>query len=364
MSGRQSPLLPGEVGSVSASSSSAEAPLDSTATALANILAEVGGLRRSIQRLDERMDTVVDRVGRMETWIPNDGGDTSSDRQLDAGSIDDTDRPTITRLDPALTHAAVTSSIDPTRDLPPHLIPRSSIQPPAARQVDSGGPESTRAGSERAVSEHAASPSRPPRPDRAAGRSATPHELKPPQVQAFRALTSKEKAAIQRLSALLGRPVRDCLDGDTSLDDLLADQVPGSNGQPQPRAPSSTTSPARPIPPTTPPDSPPLHVLLPASSTAPSPPWSPKVAASPSSGYALLDRAVIASDAGDDEANRHRRACRQPNLATPTPPPLLASPLTPVVKRTRMRRTAAGALASQGFRRQFHIVLFARRATH
>ncbi|CAD6914191.1 unnamed protein product [Tilletia controversa] len=88
---------------------------------------------------------------------------------------------------------------------------------------------------------------------------------------------------------------------------------------------------------------PPLHVLLPASSTAPSPPWSPKVAASPSSSYALLDRAVIASGAGDDEAHRHRRACRQPNLATPTPPPLLASPLTPVVKRTRMRRTGTAA---------------------
>ncbi|CAD6910785.1 unnamed protein product [Tilletia controversa] len=170
MSGRQSPSLPGEAGSISASSSSAEAPPDNIATALANILSEVGGLRRSIQRLDGRMDTVVDRVNKVENWIPNVEGDTSSERQLDAGSIADSD--------------------------PNPLLPA----------VDSGGPESTHAGSERAVSEHAALPSRPPRPDKAAGRSGTPHELKPPQVQAFRALTSKDKAAIQRLSALLGRP--------------------------------------------------------------------------------------------------------------------------------------------------------------
>ncbi|KAE8179952.1 hypothetical protein CF335_g9415, partial [Tilletia laevis] len=220
MSGRQSPSLPGEAGSISASSSSAEAPPDNIATALANILSEVGGLRRSIQRLDGRMDTVVDRVNKVENWIPNVEGDTSSERQLDAGSIADSD--------------------------PNPLLPA----------VDSGGPESTHAGSERAVSEHAALPSRPPRPDKAAGRSGTPHELKPPQVQAFRALTSKDKAAIQRLSALLGRPVRDCLDGDTSLVDLLSDPVPGSNEQLQPQSPSTPTSPTQPLQPTTPPDSP------------------------------------------------------------------------------------------------------------
>ncbi|KAE8197080.1 hypothetical protein CF336_g2319, partial [Tilletia laevis] len=116
MSGRQSPSLPGEAGSISASSSSAEAPPDNIATALANILSEVGGLRRSIQRLDGRMDTVVDRVNKVENWIPNVEGDTSSERQLDAGSIADSDRHTITRLDPAVTPAAITSSIDPTRD--------------------------------------------------------------------------------------------------------------------------------------------------------------------------------------------------------------------------------------------------------
>ncbi|CAD6909239.1 unnamed protein product, partial [Tilletia caries] len=112
MSGRQSPSLPGEAGSISASSSSAEAPPDNIATALANILSEVGGLRRSIQRLDGRMDTVVDRVNKVENWIPNVEGDTSSERQLDAGSIADSDRHTITRLDPAVTPAAITSSID------------------------------------------------------------------------------------------------------------------------------------------------------------------------------------------------------------------------------------------------------------
>ncbi|KAE8181479.1 hypothetical protein CF328_g8824, partial [Tilletia controversa] len=192
----------------------------------------------------------------MEAWIPNLGADTSSDRDHDAASIADTDRDTITHLHPTRSSAAVTSSIDPTRDLPPHLTGNTPLRPTAAHHVDSGGPEAARAGAERAVSEHAASPTRPHRPDKAAGRSGTPHELKPPQVQAFRTLTSKEKAAIQRLSALLGRPVRDCLDGDTSLVDLLSDPVPGSNEQLQPQSPSTPTSPTQPLPPTTPPDSP------------------------------------------------------------------------------------------------------------
>ncbi|CAD6901342.1 unnamed protein product [Tilletia controversa] len=152
------------------------------------------------------MDILVGRVDRMEAWIPNLGADTSSDRDHDAASIADTDRDTITHLHPTRSSAAVTSSIDPTRDLPPHLTGNTPLRPTAAHHVDSGGPEAARAGAERAVSEHAASPTRPHRPDKAAGRSGTPHELKPPQVQAFRTLTSKEKAAIQRLSALLGRP--------------------------------------------------------------------------------------------------------------------------------------------------------------
>ncbi|CAD6924194.1 unnamed protein product [Tilletia controversa] len=259
MSGRQSPHLGDPSGSsdpirsASTSSSSAEAPADSITTAHANILSEVGGLRRSIQRLDGRMDTVVDRVDRMETWIPNDGGDTSSDRHLDTGSIADTDRHTITRLDPALTPAAVSSSIHTTRDLPPHLAEHTPLQPSAAHQVVSGGPLFEPATSERAVSEPAASTSRPPRPDKAAARSTTPHAFKPPQVQAYRSLSPKEKMAIQRLSELLGGSVRQLLDGDVALNGLLDDSGTGlTEHQSAPPPPG----PVQPIPPVTPPDSP------------------------------------------------------------------------------------------------------------
>ncbi|CAD6929291.1 unnamed protein product, partial [Tilletia laevis] len=200
ISGRQSPSFSGTAEPNSTPSSPVLASPSNTAATLDSIL-------RAVQHLDGRMDILVGRVDRMEAWIPNLGADTSSDRDHDAASIADTDRDTITHLHPTRSSAAVTSSIDPTRDLPPHLTGNTPLRPTAAHHVDSGGPEAARAGAERAVSEHAASPTRPHRPDKAAGRSGTPHELKPPQVQAFRTLTSKEKAAIQRLSALLGRPV-------------------------------------------------------------------------------------------------------------------------------------------------------------
>ncbi|KAE8240476.1 hypothetical protein A4X13_0g7787 [Tilletia indica] len=210
MSGRRDPSpSPGDAAQSQETSTSplVSAP-SSENTALNTILAKLSGLdetisgfRRSMQRMDGRLDTVVgglttlrERVQEMEDWLPGNDPDTLSeagDRHSLAAQPTAT---TVTQTTPTIAAEATNSS--PVVSSTPQVT-SSASQPPV-------------------------------RPPRATDRPPhLPHASKPPQVRAFRSLTIADKDELRRLAGLLGGSVRTYLDGDIDVEALAHAEADG-----------------------------------------------------------------------------------------------------------------------------------------
>ncbi|KAE8218242.1 hypothetical protein CF319_g7847 [Tilletia indica] len=182
----------------------ASAP-SSDSAALSTILSKLSGLddtmssfRRSMQRMDGRLDSVVgglttlrERVQDMEDWIPGNDPETLSE----VGEQ--------TPLATQTTATPMTTTVPPTA---PTTIAEVATQ---SSPVVTSTPQDTSSTSQ----------SQPPaRPPRASTRPPhLPHASKPPQVRAFRRLTISDKDELRRLAGLLGGSVRTYLDGDIDI---------------------------------------------------------------------------------------------------------------------------------------------------
>ncbi|KAE8240483.1 hypothetical protein A4X13_0g7782 [Tilletia indica] len=225
-----------------ANTSSDNATLAAILAKLTNLDDTVSGLRRSMQRMDGRLDSTVgglsslkERVEEMEGWLPGEDP-TTPEEEADHHShsmVMATDMeqsaPLPTTSQTPLTVASATSANPDSLQ-----VTQSDSQAP---QGDSTSPPVKQQAHTQALHGDSTStpitqqaqplPYKPPRPPKASTRPPhldQPHALKPPQVRAFRKLTQDDKDEFRRLAGLVGGSVREYLDGKFDVEALAEEE--------------------------------------------------------------------------------------------------------------------------------------------
>ncbi|KAE8224496.1 hypothetical protein CF326_g8026 [Tilletia indica] len=216
-----------------ATTSSDSSALAAILAKLTNLDEQVSGLRRSMQRMDGRLDSTVggltslkDRVEMMEDWIPgNDPLLEESGQQ----AVEQAEQPLAEETEQ---HSSSLAVIDSEQVPSSHTASKTS---PVVVSTTSATPDDSTINQSGQQDPHGQSsatpvdqkppplPIKPPRPQKASTRPPhldQPHALKPPQVRAFRKLPDDDKDEFRRLAGLVGGSVREYLDGKFDVEAL------------------------------------------------------------------------------------------------------------------------------------------------